>query len=355
LFNPIAGEGLPEQGWLEHALACTSFLMSIEPKFVGLDVGGSSMKAGVVDGAGQVLSKVQLPTEARRGQAFGLERMCETIRLAITESGLSLDQIAAIGVATPGTMDIPAGIILDPPNLKPWLNVPVRRHIEEKFALPTAFQNDANAAAFGEYWVGAGRGAHSMVLFTLGTGVGGGIVIGDRVVEGEHSHGAELGHIIIEMTQPRLCGCGRRGCLEAYASASAVVRRTEEALATASGKDSILGKRNDADPLSCKEIFEAAATDDLARQIVDDTARYLAVAATCMLHTINPNVVVFAGGMIAAGDDFLEKIRRHVNEMAFPVPAERTLIRYAQLGSDAGFIGAAGCGRQKWLAIVGGN
>src|SRR4051812_11124544 len=127
---------MPLLGWLEAALSRTSFLMSIEPKFVGLDVGGSSMKAGVVDGAGHVLSKVQLPTEAERGQAFGLERMCETIRLAIAESGLGPGEIAAIGVATPGTMDIPAGIILDPPNLKPWLNVPVRQHIEETFALP---------------------------------------------------------------------------------------------------------------------------------------------------------------------------------------------------------------------------
>ena len=327
--------------------------MSIEPKFVGLDVGGSSMKAGVVDGAGHTLSKVSLPTEAERGQAFGLDRMCETIRQAISKAGLVLDQIAAIGVATPGTMDIPGGIILDPPNLKPWLNVPVRQHIEKKFALPTAFQNDANAAAFGEYWIGAGKGAHSMVLFTLGTGVGGGIVIGDRVVEGEHSHGAELGHIIIEMSAPRVCGCGRRGCLEAYASASAVVRRTEEALAADGGKSSLHKLLNEQSGLSCKAVFDAASTDALARRIVEETAFYLAVASTSMLHTINPNVVVFAGGMIAAGSGFLEMIRQHVQQLAFPVPAGRTLIRYAELGSDAGFIGAAGCGRQKWLAIVG--
>src|SRR5262249_46348818 len=146
-------------------------------------------------------------------------------------AGLTMDRIAAIGVATPGTMDIPAGIILDPPNLKPWQNVPVRSYIENVFGLPTGFQNDANAAAYGEYWAGAGRGTTSMVLFTLGTGVGGGIILDDRILVGEHSHDAELGHTIIEMTNPRLCGCGRRGCLEAYASATAVVKRTQEALA----------------------------------------------------------------------------------------------------------------------------
>src|SRR5215472_10425668 len=155
--------------------------MNPAPLFVGLDVGGSSMKAGVVDDAGRPLSAVSLATEAQRGQEFGLERMCETIRQAVAAAELRLDQVAAIGVATPGTMDIPGGLILDPPNLKPWRNVPVRQYVYEQFRVPTAFQNDANAAAYGEFWVGAGRGAHSMVLFTLGTGVGGGIVIGELV------------------------------------------------------------------------------------------------------------------------------------------------------------------------------
>src|SRR5713226_8740758 len=158
------------------------------PLYVGLDVGGTAMKAGVVDDMGKALASVSLPTEAHRGQELELERMCETIRQAVVAAGLKMRDIAAIGVATPGTMDIPAGIILDPPNLKPWQNVPVRQHIHDTFRVPTAFQNDANAAAYGEFWVGAGKEAHSMVLFTLGTGVGGGIVFGDLVLQGEHSH-----------------------------------------------------------------------------------------------------------------------------------------------------------------------
>src|SRR5262249_7020317 len=158
---------------------------------------------------------------------------------AVAAAKLSLGQINAIGVATPGTMDIKAGVILDPPNLKPWQNVPGRHHIAQTFGLPTALQNDANAAALGEYTIGAGRDAHSMVLFTLGTGVGGGIIIGDLVVEGEHSHGGELGHMKIEMTSPRQCGCGRWGCLEAYASATAVVKRTHDALAQPGARSSL--------------------------------------------------------------------------------------------------------------------
>jgi glucokinase len=314
--------------------------------YVGLDVGGTSMKAGVVDDAGKPLSNVSLPTEAERGQEFGLQRMCESIQRAADEAGVSLSRIAAIGVATPGTMDIPAGIILDPPNLKPWQNVPVRRHIEEKFGLPTAFQNDANAAALGEFWVGAGQDVHSLVLYTLGTGVGGGIIVGDLVIEGEHSHGAELGHMKIEITNPRQCGCGRWGCLEAYASATSVVKRTVEALELGDGSSSLSRGQNEKGELTAKDIFDAAERGDaLAEKIVEDTAFYLAVGATNLMHTIDPHMVVFGGGMTGAGESFLERIRHHIKRLAFPVPAERTTICFARLGSDAGFIGAAGCAR----------
>src|SRR5262249_3398008 len=129
--------------------------MSTPPYFVGLDVGGTSMKGGVVDDAGRPLGSVSLDTEAHRGQEFGLERMGETIRQGAAACGSRIDQAAASGGATPGTMDTPGGVILDPPNLKPWKNVPVRDHVHKAFGLPTAFQNDANAAAYGEFWVGA--------------------------------------------------------------------------------------------------------------------------------------------------------------------------------------------------------
>jgi glucokinase len=325
--------------------------MKTSPLFVGLDVGGSSMKGGVVDDTGRPLSAVSLPTEAHKGQEFGLERMCETIRQAVAAAGLRLDQIAAIGVATPGMMDIPAGLILDPPNMKPWKNVPVRRHVQDAFGVPTAFQNDANAAAMGEHWVGAGKGVHSMVLFTLGTGVGGGIVIGDLVVEGEHSHGAELGHMKIELTNPRQCGCGLWGCLEAYASATAIVNRTREALEQDGGISPLHAVLRAQGDLTAKDVFDAAAHGDaLADKVVEETAYYLAVGAANAMHVINPDVVVYSGGMIAAGESFLERIRRHVRRLALPVPAEKTQLRYAQLGSDAGFIGAAACARKLYRA-----
>ena len=320
------------------------------PLYVGLDVGGTTMKAGVVDDTGKALASVSLPSEAHCGQEVGLEHMCEVIRQAVAAAGLVMRDICAIGVATPGTMDIPAGLILDPPNLKPWRNVPVRAHIHKVFKLPTAFQNDANAAAFGEFWAGAGKDAHSMVLFTLGTGVGGGIIIGDLILEGEHSHGAEIGHMKIEMTKPRQCGCGRWGCLEAYASATAVVKRATEALSQKGVKSQLQASRNKEGGLTARDIFDAASAGDyLADKIVEDTAYYLAVGAMNMMHTIDPAMIVFGGGMIAAGETFLKRIRMFIKELAFPVPAERTTICYAQLGNDAGFIGAAACGRKIFL------
>jgi glucokinase len=321
------------------------------PFFVGLDVGGTYMKAGVVDDAGVSLSRISMLSEVQRGQEKGLERMCETIDAAIHSAGLQRQQIAAIGVATPGTMDIPGGMILDPVNLKPWRNVPVRQYVQDHFGLPTAFQNDANAAALGEFWVGAGRNTRSLVLFTLGTGVGGGIILGGdhedaRVVEGEHSHGAELGHIKIEMCQPRQCGCGRYGCLEAYASATAVVKRTLEALREDGGRSVLHQLGKPVAEMTSRDVFDAAGGGDaLASKIMEETAYYLGVGAMNLMHTINPEVIVFGGGMIAAGPAFLERIRHHALQLAFPVPAQHTRICYAELGNDAGFIGAAACGR----------
>jgi glucokinase len=317
--------------------------------FVGLDVGGTTMKAAVVSEAGIPLTApVTLETRPELGQDVGLQTMCETIRRAVTVAGLNLDDISAIGVATPGLMDIKAGLILDPPNLKPWKNVPVRDHIRAAFGKPTAFQNDANAAAYGEFWVGAAQHARSMVLYTLGTGVGGGIISGDTIVEGEHSHGGELGHMRIELPdRGRLCGCGARGCLEAYASATNVVRRTREDLAAWRGPTRLRDyfTAND-DELTAKLVFDlAAAGDELALKVVDDTAYYLALGACGAIAAVDPEMVVFGGGMAEAGEDFRVRIENYVKKFGLPFPARSVKIRLAKLGSDAGFIGAAGCAR----------
>jgi glucokinase len=320
--------------------------MSANAYYVGLDVGGTTMKACVVDAQGKPAKAVVSATESHLGQERGLATMCETIRRSVEAAGLQIAAIAGIGVATPGTMDIPAGLILDPPNLKPWRNVPVKQHIHDHFGLPTAFQNDANAAAYGEFWVGAGREVKSMVLFTLGTGIGGGIIIDNKVLEGEHSHGGEVGHMKIEMNNGRQCGCGRRGCFEAYASATAVVKRTKEALAS-DPKSSLhaIVEHDEAD-LTARAVFDAADHgDELAKKIIDESAYFLAVGAMNLMHIMDPDAIVFGGGISKAGEPFLDRIKHYIHQLAFPVPAAKTHIRYAQLGNDAGFIGAAACAK----------
>jgi len=322
--------------------------------YVGLDVGGTTMKAAAVDDAGKPLSApAVMDTNPERGQAAGLETMCEAIRRAVAAAKLTMTDVAAIGVATPGLMDIRAGLILDPPNLKPWKNVPVRDHIKAAFGKPTVFQNDANAAAYGEFWVGSGKDARSMVLFTLGTGVGGGIILDDVIVEGEHSHGGELGHLRIDMPdRGRLCGCGARGCLEAYASATNVVRRAREDMAAWRGPTQLkqFFTAND-DEFTAKDVFQlAAAGDELALKVVDDTAYYLALGACAMIAVVDPEMIVFGGGMVAAGEWFRAKIDGHVRRFGLPFPTKTVKVTFATLGSDAGFIGAAGCAR---LAVIG--
>jgi glucokinase len=188
-----------------------------------------------------------------------------------------------------------------------------------------------------------------MVLFTLGTGVGGGIILGGRVLEGEHSHGGELGHVKVEPRTGRRCGCGRRGCLEAYASATAVVARTREALTADPKSSSLLVLSHEPEAMTARDVFRAAdAGDRLAAHIVDETAYYLALGAVNAMNTVDPDGICYAGGMTAAGEPFLEAIRSYIRVLAFPVPAAKCKVRYASLGSDAGFIGAAGCGRLLW-------
>ncbi len=316
------------------------------PFFLGIDLGGTNIKSGVVDDEGRVLSSISLKTEADRGPKVGLDNLATAGEQAIEKSGLDRERIAAVGLGSPGTMDIESGMLLDPPNLPGWDNLPIRQRLSDRLAKPVVLQNDGNAAAYGEYWVGAGKNTHSLVMFTLGTGVGGGIVIGGTILEGRHSHGGELGHIIIEAENGRVCSCGALGHLEAYASATSLVERAIESLRSGDCPSALRSFK--ADDLSSRAISEAAqAGDDLAQRLMRETAHYLAVGAVSVMHTIDPDIVLFGGGMIAAGLAFLEDIRGGIRSMAFPVPAARTRVEYAQLGSDAGFIGAAGCARAQ--------
>ncbi len=325
------------------------------PFYLGVDVGGTNIKVGVVDDAGHPLGKASLPTEPLRGPEAGLETMAAAGQQALAAAGLDWKDLRGVGLATPGTMDIPGGWLLEPPNLgKLWYNYPIRDRLAARLGIQTVLQNDANAAAYGEFWAGRAKEARSLVFWTLGTGIGCGIIIEDMILEGAHSHGAECGHIIVEMTNGRLCGTGQYGTLEAYAGAKSLMARCEEALAA--GRSSAIAARlKSGEELTPKLIAACAEQgDSLCDELILQTARYLGVGTTTLMHTIDPEMVLLGGAMTFGRDEnpvgrrFIQELRDEVKRRAFPIPAARTKIEYASLGGDAGFIGAAGCARLKF-------
>jgi glucokinase len=268
-------------------------------------------------------------------------------------AGIAWDVVAAVGMGTPGTMDIQRGMMLHPHNLPHWFNAPVRDLLSQALGgKPVSFANDANAAAFGESWVGSGKRFHSIVMLTLGTGVGGGIIIGDLSVDGENSAGSECGHIIVDSTPAaRWCGCGQQGHLEAYCSATALVKRTQELL-DAGRASSLQAHITPATPLTALMIDEEAERGDaLAKEVIAELAHWLGVGIVSLIHCIDPGAVILGGAMNFGGytrpigHQFLDDVRSFVRQHAFPVPAEKTVIDFAALGGDAGFIGAAGIAR----------
>ena len=320
--------------------------------FLGLDLGGTNVKAGVVDDNGSVISSRSVPTDAIQGPDVGVEHIVNAGRQAVAAAGIPMDRIVAVGLATPGTMDIPNGMLLEPPNLPGWTNYPIRDRVAAQLKRPTILQNDANAAAYGEYWAGSAKNVRSLLFYTLGTGLGGGVIVDDHIVEGEHSHGSELGHVILEMDDGRLCTSGQYGTAEAYVSATALLKRFRDAL----DKNAVTSVRNRMDhgeeltPLIISE--EAERGDALSAELIMEMARYLGATITTAVHVIDPAMVLLGGAMTfgrndtAVGREFLNRVRQEFRKRTFATLAEKVRIEYAELGGDAGFIGAAGCARR---------
>ena len=324
------------------------------PFFIGVDVGGTTIKVGVVDDNGQPMSKCVAPTEARQPVEVGMANLERCVHDAVQQSGLSMSDIHSVGLATPGTMDIVGGKLLEPGNLPTWHFFPIRQHVADRLQTRTVLQNDANAAAFGEFWVGTAGDAPSVVMWTLGTGVGCGIIIHDVIIEGQHSHGGESGHIIVQMDGGRRNVNGHYGTLEAYCSATALVKRCHEAF-EAGRESSLHALSASGQELTAKLIDEAAETGDaLADELILETARVLGVATVSIMHTIDPSMILIGGAMTfgrndtAVGRRFLQRLKDEVKARAFPIPYAKTRIDFASLGGDAGFIGAAGCARMKF-------
>jgi glucokinase len=328
----------------------TDVSQASQPFYFGVDVGGTGIKIGLVDDAGKTIGFSSIPTEEPRGPKDAMQRVAAACSALLNDLGLDWSVVPRVGLGTPGSQDIPRGLLIAPPNHPHWHNFPIVACLEGELGRPVSFANDANAAAFGEFWVGTGAIYSSMVLLTLGTGVGGGIIVDDQLVVGQNSFGGECGHLIVDSRpDARLCVWGGgRGHLEAYASASAVAARAREELKA--GADSCL--RDRAEQVTSRMIYEAAEKGDkFSLKIIDETADYLAIGITTLVHTLDPGLVVLGGAMNFGGHEspigqrFMERIKRSFRERSFEYVANGTTIDFASLGGDAGYLGAAGIAR----------
>ena len=304
--------------------------------FVGVDLGGTNLRCAVIDDANQVLARVEGPTQAGEGSRAVTDRIVAGILKAVATSGLSLADIAAAGIGVPGPLNQKTGVVYSAPNMPGWENVPLAEMVARQTGITTFIENDANCAGWGEYVAGAGRNCRHMMMVTLGTGVGGAIVIDGKLHVGRDGAAGELGHVCI-VDGGRQCGCGARGCVEAYASAPSVVRRFVDYMDE--GWRSPLSRKRDS--LTCQDIFEAAAdADPLSLKVVQETGHYLGIMASDVAELLNPERCVVSGGMIQAGAMLFDAIRSTcLNRNQHP---GRTMeILPAELGGNAGLIGAA--------------
>ena len=312
--------------------------------YVGIDVGGTNIKIGLFDSELKLISKTSITTNADMGPDIVIGNMAGTVEELISKAGLALENIVAVGIGTPGPAKYSEGIIIRSTNMPKFKNVPICKMLNDKLGAPVVFDNDANVACWGEYTMGAGKGVKDIVFFTLGTGIGGGIVSDGELVHGCDENGAELGHMIIH-PDGRKCNCGQKGCVEAYASADSTARRATEAIEK--GAESSLKKvLEEKGKITSKDIYEhLAAGDKLAKEITDGTAKALAITCINMLHTTEPKRIIFTGGMIAAGDALLNRIKYFFDEHIWTLKKETVEICFATLGEDTGIIGAAALAR----------
>jgi glucokinase len=322
------------------------------PLFAGVDLGGTNIKAALVDDRGRTVAFHTEPTHADRGPEEAAARMGRAVHTLASLAGIATTDIARVGLGSPGPLDIPRGTIVRAGNLPGWDDFPLRDRVAAHAGREVTFANDANAAGYGEFWVGSAQGASSLVLLTLGTGVGGGIIIGEVNVEGAHSHGSECGHILVDPAPTaRMCPCGQPGHLEAYTSATSLKAMVRERIAAGATGSLAAAVAAGEDLTPILVAREAERGDPLATDVLMEAARWLGIGIVSLMHAIDPEAVVIGGAMTfgrernPVGRAFLERVKREVHGRTFPVLAERTSIRYASLGGDAGSIGAAGLAR----------
>ena len=309
--------------------------------YAGIDLGGTNIAAGAVNENGVILSKVSVKTEAERPYADIIRDMVSCVREAVRRAGRTEADLAAVGVGVPGAADAKRGLVIASSNLG-WTDVPVREKMRESFSCPILIGNDANVAALAESYAGVSRGTQSSVMLTLGTGLGSGIVIDGKIWEGAFHQAGEIGHMII-VPDGVPCPCGRSGCAERYCSATALIRAGKQACWSYSATSILKKAKGNVEKINAKMVLDAAQEGDAAAlQVFRSFIRYLGMVVDNIIYILNPEMIVLGGGVSYAGDFLLDAVRAQVpnRERTMPFrPLPR--IELAQLGNDAGIIGAA--------------
>jgi glucokinase len=313
----------------------------------GVDLGGTNVRTGIVTREGELIARDERESHAEQGPEGVMAAIEASVDGAVASAGVGRERLLAVGVGAPGPMNWQTGVVYSPPNLPGWSNVPLADLMTKRLGVRTIVENDANVACYGEYWSGAGRDVQTMCVLTLGTGLGGGLVIDGRLWRGIDGTAAEIGHMCLEM-HGRKCGCGARGCIEQYCSVSGMLRTAYDGLKR--GKNSLLNEMcgGNIDTLTGRMVSDAAqAGDTYAQEVLHQTGVWLGTGIASLVNLLNPEMVVLYGGLTAAGERLLEPTRATALKQCFEVPGKRAQIVLAQLGGDGGIIGAAGCALER--------
>lgn len=308
--------------------------------YLGIDLGGTNIVAGIVDENNNIVGKCSTPTSLPRPDREVVDTMIILSKKVVADNNLTMDDIEWVGVGCPGSVDLDTGYVTYSNNLE-WYNTPLKNWLQVGLKKTVYLDNDANAAAYGEYLAGAGKGADSMIMITLGTGVGGGIIIDNKVYRGFNYAGAELGHTVIEVGG-RPCTCGRKGCLEAYASATGLINMTKETMSDY--PDSVMHEiASKYGKVNGRVAFDAMRENDIGGIVtVNNYIRYLAEGVTNIINTFQPNIFCIGGGLSNEKDYLLKPLKALVARNVYTRNSVRnTEIKIATLGGDAGLIGAA--------------
>ena len=302
----------------------------------GVDLGGTTVKMGFFDGEGNALDKWEIPTRKEDDGAHILPDIADAINNKLSEKNISASDVSGVGIGVPGPV-LSNGTVPFCVNLGWWDPVDLVGKIKELTGLDAKAGNDANVAALGEAWKGAGEGSKNVVMVTLGTGVGGGIIIDGHILHGATGAGGEIGHITVNRDETEKCNCGSRGCLEQYASATGIARLARRRLEKDDAPSQLRQKA--ADAITAKDVFDKAKEEDkVALEIVDEFACILGTALAGIANTVNPELVVIGGGVSKAGEILTDAVKRYFDEEAFPA-VKGTPIKLATLGNDAGIFG----------------